>query len=276
MSPTLDAEFKHHGSSFLQLSLHVPTSAQRWSSSVKVPEGPRTVSLSLFKTNFTTDAGLEVAVDLELPDCVPAVPGLSMGFYTKSMLQGSGKLKTTDYELPRLEGSSRQNAVFALDAVKPHARIVELGIYCSMACDIMGPFKVLDLYGLVIRPRVEAAYACSVAELEIYRRSSGVNSEQRLRWAWRGSRDTRPVGFPWSDTTGPFSFFTIKADDKVLGQAHCLEYPLEPGDRLQGEDSVEFSVHGHLFGGGVVCSSLIAGFSEGEDYFVRKSKACTG
>ena len=188
-----------------------------------------------------------------------------MGFYTKSTTLGSGQLQIRDYRLSQLDGLRRQHTVLTLDMEEPNAHIVEFGIYCSLAGEFSGPIEVLDLYALVVRPRVEVEYTCSLTELEIYHRLSGENSEQRLRWAFHGSQDTWRPGLPWSDTTGPFSGFTIKMDDQILGQAHCLEFPLRPDDWLQeGKDKVEFLVQGHLFGGGAVFGSLTVGCPEGQ------------
>ena len=192
------------------------------------------------------------------------MPKLSAGFYTKSIRHKSGQLEISYYTLSRSDDVSRQNTVFALDKVKSSASIVEVGFCCAVTYDLDNPIDVLDLYGLVVRPRTEAIYTCSLADLEVYDRYCGENSEQRLKWTWYESTDTWPIGLPWSSTTGPFSVFTIKVNDKVLGQAHCLEFPLKPSDWLQdGKDAVTFSVQGHLFGGGEVSESLIARHAEG-------------
>ena len=261
--PILDAELRHEGSAFLRMNLNPPQASDHLEPEVDCYKAPRIARLCLFKSSFATDASLEVIADFKcLP---PAIPELTIGLYTKSVLEASGPIETSEHEPFYGEDLRRQIQGFVLDKTNPNARIVELGIYCNTASYAGSPRGVLDLYGLVIRPRIEPKYTCSLMEPELYHRTSGKNKEQRLRWAWRGSKDKWPVGLPWSKTTGPFSFFTIMMEGKVLGQAHCLEYPLRPHDWLRkGKSIFRFTVQGHLFGGGAVFSSLVAEYSEGE------------
>lgn len=244
------------------MSLSLPGDSEVLCSGADHRDAPKTARLCLFNTSFVSDPKLEVVLDLNYRSRRSKMRDLIMGFYTKSLLQYSEQLEITDYKLPDVEGFGRHEITFVLDKAKSTGRIVEVGIYCNLASGVNCPRELLDLYGLVIRPRIEAQYACSLVELEIYRRTSGKNSEQRLRWAWRGSKDTWPVGLPWSNTTGPFSVFTIMSEGKALGQTHCMEFALEPRHQIEGKDSFEFHVQGHLFGGGTVLTSMIAGYSE--------------
>ena len=223
------------------------------------------MSLPLFKTDLTTEDNLEVTIDLDLPIDMSATLERNPRFYTKSVRCNSSQLEFADYPLPRTRISQRRKEFIYLCKANRNARIVEVGICYNVAHEFRGSIALMDIYGLVIKPRPVSTFTCSLFGLELYHRSSGETREQRLRWTWRGSTEVWPDSLPWSDTTGPFSVFTITADGVRLGQAHCLEFPLRSSDWPQGPSKiVKFSVRGYLFGGGMVSGSLSARQQEGE------------
>lgn len=259
------ADLKQGDVTFLRLSVDKPESADLSYTPAEDDNGAKLVSIPLFKTDLTTEDYLEVTIDYDQPIEVSAMPEGNPRFYMKSIRCNSSQLEFAEYPLPRTQVSQRRQEIIYLYKVNRNARIVEVGICYNVANDFRGSITLMDLYGLVLKPRPVMKFTCSLFGLELYHRHSGETKEQRLRWTWQGSTDVWPDSLPWSDTTGPFSVFTIMADGVKLGQAHCLEFPLRPSDWPRRQTKVvNFSVHGYLFGGGVVSGFLSARQHEGE------------
>ena len=248
------AELQVDGSPFLHVDLIAPMISDLSYSNQDPHLSPTFASLCLFKLDLTTGSGLTAEVRFQ--PCPSALPKLVVGFYTKAILQDSTTVEDAEYELSCGENHELQSLSFAVDKTQPNARIVEIGLYCKLNPDCQQSGGVLDLYSLTIRPKLDARNNYRVDDIRICHRKSGSNSERRVAWTWKGSKDHWPAGLPWSDMTGPFSVFSVVAKGEELGQAHCSEFPLRPLDFEKiGAGAVDFEIKGHLFGGGEVFSA---------------------
>ena len=128
----------------------------------------------------------------------------------------------------------------------------EVGVYCKGNFDSSEPSLLVEIARLVIRkkPLSESAdHDFGLQNITIQDWGNGSHKHQRLMWKWRGSRSQWPIELPWSDITGPFSHFTVLSDKRVLGIAHCLEFPLLKEDFPSASEIGNFNVIGHSFGG---------------------------
>ena len=218
-----------------------------------------TLRLCLFKTDIATHSELEAAVSYKRSHSSGGT--LSMGFYTAFLPEDSDDIGYANYKISPDGSHKEQTKLFALDSMGRNARIVEFGIYSISILNTAHSSGLLALYNLRIRPRRAAGKIWSIRDLKMVQRRAGPNSERRLTWKWDGTKEHWPVDLPWSNTTGPFSVFTIMMGDEELGQAHCTEFPIRPGDHVcqsEGGASIDLTVKGRLFGGDWVSSSCVA------------------
>lgn len=74
----------------------------------------------------------------------------------------------------------------------------------------------------------------------IHRSSRGEGETQQLRLCWAHTSTSHPMdGMPYSNITGPFSYFTVYIDDLCLGRAYAAEHilPASLADRLTGREA---------------------------------------
>ena len=258
LHPTLHAQLICHVLPCLRISLNPPPTSVPFPTDGELSLLTPIARLCLFKVNLATD--LMLVAKAHFQRCSGMTHHLVVGFYTKAITADTQKGEETEYELFSGKTAVSYEAIFNLNAKKPNSRIVEIGLYCKSPHYAYAPQDILDLYNLVIKPAFSNRPEFVINDLEIYHRSSGNDSEQRLKWMWSGLKESWPTGLPWSELTGPFSHFTILAGGEELGQAHCQEFPLRRdcfGD--MGESDRNIGVIGHLFGGGEVSSALLAG-----------------
>ena len=242
------------GSPFLHIDLIAPTTSELLYNGHGHNDLPVSASICLFKLDLRTDIGLTAEIGFR--SCSSNPPNLMVGFYTKTILQDSRTVEDAEYELSYDDNYQVQDMTFTLHKTESNARLVELGLYCKSEAGLKASRGVLNLYRLTIKPVVDVQKTYCIEDIRTYHRTSGSNTERRLAWTWKGSRDHWLAGLPWSDTTGPFSVFSVMADGEECGQAHCSEFPLRPDDiKKKGDDAVMFAIKGRLFGGGEVSSA---------------------
>lgn len=230
---------------------------------INVPRGrpashPRTIRLCLCKLNMTCDDDIYAMIEM-------ASAQISIGFYAAYQEIDCGKLEYRHHATsPERPSASSVKAVtrymniteFRLQAPSTGYRLVEFGVFCQDCHFEESDLLLLTLRSLTIRSYDESDYSFCVSGVTISQSGTGDDVEAQLVWRWEGSRERWPDGIPWSATTGPFSHFTIFIDDKEVGIAHSLEFPLRDEDHeASGDEEVAVSVRGHLFGGGTINSA---------------------
>jgi hypothetical protein len=128
----------------------------------------------------------------------------------------------------------------------PGCRVQELGIFVMGVSTVAvgETVRLLEILGIRIVPHAvekEAALlTSSIDKIRFENRSEGESQHTRLCWDFHDT--TRPrrriEGMPYSEITGPFSYFRIRIDGLELGRAYALEHVLNKKviDRLAGRD----------------------------------------
>lgn len=209
---------RHEGRLRPLLSVSAASHDQDTTCKEKIPE----CDLPLFKLNMPADGSLRLSMRC---DC-----RLASSLY----LRFSSGIK-----LVPIEGTNHERYLQFTCAVAPeqisdaNVRLQELGVRIhsrdlrqSMDCD-------LRIYQICIVPyaSLDLKRSYSMENVQIEKRR-GDNHHWRLRWSYRSSigDDERSVlttpAIPYSQTTGPFSYFSIQIDGVDLGRAYALEHVL--------------------------------------------------
>ena len=172
-----------------------------------------------------------------------------------------------EYEYHEITYAGQVKAAFTTSSFvshKGHDRLSELGVYCRGAFDTPGLLPLIELRMLSIIPEAAKPDTSSfvVLDLKVVECGKAPYTQQRFTWTWQGSRVGWPDMVPWSDTTGPFSYFEITVNGKWLGRAYATEFPLagdEVGDSHRDrEGRLIGSVQGRFFGSFPSSQSQIA------------------
>ncbi|KAI4096159.1 MAG: hypothetical protein LQ344_001222 [Seirophora lacunosa] len=156
-----------------------------------------------------------------------------------------------------------QDTVVDLPIQQDNAMLVAIGIFVEGESDLSMPIALMEITRIVIRPKqaVTTDIGYGIANLHVKSCSHGTNVEKRIAWDWESVPQqhgkTWPEGMPWSRTTGPFSSFTVRIGDEIIGEAYCLEFPVRNEDLNVSGEMITISVAGHLFGGGLADSASI-------------------
>ena len=211
--------------------------------------------LCLLKLNMPADGTLEGIITAGEPTSLQA----NWGFYTVFTRPPSQGL---DYNYWSYGKFGRLgNISIALKSEHAHSRLVELGFYCKgLHSNNVGPLELCQILNITIRPRDPVPLVWNIIDIQVAEPANASTTQKRLTWAWRGMRDSKPFGLPWSKTTGPFSHFVVVCGSKELGRAYCNEFPLQQSDfedcEWEGED-VEVVINGVFFGGGKTSSGPV-------------------
>lgn len=217
--------------------------------------------LCLFKLNMPANGSLEANIRFKRgPSRVPAEVGLFTAYRSASssvIKYCHSRIRPGELDLDHL--------TFALNSDMSDSRLVELGFYSSGYIENPEPLILCQLLHITIKPRMEAPFPqWRIADPYVIERGDSANRHKRLVWTWHGldQSDITPVnGLPWSRTTGPFSFFIVRAQETELGQVYSMEFPLQEEDFGVGGQTecrnLEVVVEGVLFGGGLVSSKLV-------------------
>ncbi|KAL5466232.1 hypothetical protein PMIN06_000205 [Paraphaeosphaeria minitans] len=115
-----------------------------------------------------------------------------------------------------------------------YVRLQELGIRIKSPAFEKSKTPFLRIYDIRIAPRSypNLKDKSSVEKVKIERRAEGDTEHWRLRWTCTNTlgdeeRSTLATSeIPFSDITGPFSYFAIQIDGVDLGRAYALEHVL--------------------------------------------------
>ncbi|KAF2443645.1 glycoside hydrolase family 85 protein [Karstenula rhodostoma CBS 690.94] len=137
-------------------------------------------------------------------------------------------------------GSGLQPLITFQCAVEPdqtshgNIRLQELGVRVRSSGLQKPRDSFLKIYKIRIVPRtcLDLKQKCSIEDVQIEQRGEDDTEHWRLRWTYKNSLgdDDRSAlatsEIPYSDITGPFSYFAIQIDGVDLGRAYALEHVL--------------------------------------------------
>ena len=210
--------------------------------------------MCLFKLRMPADGSLEAVLQYSKPQ-VTRSP--KIGFFAAYQTANEGlEYRYSEISCELSIGSHRMS----LGHAEVGSCLVEFGFYCDRQPDIFHQ-ELLIIKRLVISPaHVLGDYDFDISNIRAAQRGKESCNERRLAWQWRGSYQTWPIWLPRSETTGPFSHFTILIERREVGKAYCLEFPVLPDD-LQSlgvsKEKVEVQIVGSLFGGEKIVSEIV-------------------
>ncbi|KAL8789645.1 MAG: hypothetical protein Q9213_001081 [Squamulea squamosa] len=221
---------------------------------------PRQVAkrLRLYKLDMPADGSLEATVEARNNT------RLQCGFYVAYGNPDGQPLEYTDHAMP-LPGLS-PGSFISFPIQNSKQRLVEFGVFLEGGPDQSQPMALLDINSIVIKPlkarEVEALETTfTIRDIRLVKKVRGSQTDKRNAWRWTKKTELQgqlwPVGMPWSQTTGPFSSFTVHVGrSKVIAEAFCTECSLKPEEVEALDENVGVQVVGNLFGGGHVRSTL--------------------
>jgi hypothetical protein len=121
--------------------------------------------------------------------------------------------------------------------------------------------RVIEITEMCLCPTNSHSVAYSIGNIRIESRGEGETRHKRLCWNISGEDENTDVdsGIPYSEVTGPFSYFTVQAGGFDLGKAYALEYVLSEAlvERLGKEDDVKVKILGVGFDGREICENWV-------------------
>jgi hypothetical protein len=121
--------------------------------------------------------------------------------------------------------------------------------------------RVIEITEMCLCPVSSPSVAYSIDNIRVEGRGEGETRHRRLCWNISGEDGNKDVdsGIPYSEVTGPFSYFTVQAGGFDLGKAYALEYVLSEAlvERLGEEDDVKVKISGVGFDGREICESWV-------------------
>ena len=208
--------------------------------------------LCLFKFNMPADGSLAATIRFK---CLQTSMDVASGVYMGYNIPDSEKLSYIHEEISSPLSDQSQDKTMIVSFPTADSRLVEFGVYCLGTIEDRKPLALCQISSLTIKPRNQADSFWSIDSVRVTERASSPDRDKRLAWKWSGSHDPDQAWLPWSETTGPFSYFDVMLGGKEIGRAYCTEFPIqsEDLDGCEGEE-VEVIVRGHLFGGSEIAS----------------------
>ncbi|KAL8718237.1 MAG: hypothetical protein Q9225_004595 [Loekoesia sp. 1 TL-2023] len=210
-------------------------------------------TLCLYKLGMPADGTLEATIEVQgslFED------GIASGIYLSYLDRASGDLTYTTWDL-----RPNEHVLGGIPIQYENRDLVELGAYMDNGYDRSTPEVLMEITRIVIKPKQATAPVYMILGLHIKGLGSQSQLQKRVAWSWetmaQEDQGTWPEGMPWSQTTGPFSSFTVYVGGKAIGDAYCLEFPLRNDDVEDLGDEVVINVVGHVFGAGEVNSPPI-------------------
>ncbi|KAF2640793.1 hypothetical protein P280DRAFT_399484 [Massarina eburnea CBS 473.64] len=127
-------------------------------------------------------------------------------------------------------------------------RLQELGIHLRAPHMGEEPRRLLEIQYIRIITHRHVTHDCTtIGNIRIVRRGDKDTEHWRLCWTYDDGNEakSRTFDIPYSDITGPFSYFLIKVDGVELGRVYALEYILPTALILDssGEPLAKVDVH---------------------------------
>ena len=200
--------------------------------------------IPLYSLNMPVADGLELEVTYRnLVIDTDAVPSLS--------------LKLSNHDQPRLlpvenAGVSTMRAKIGPQAYTDEGGdLQELGIHLT-GFSGEGTFPILEIYSISITPfhcdKVPPVHR--ISDVHLQHQGEGENKHVRLCWKFTDSTEDRMTGIPYSQLTGPFSYFLVNVNGTQLGRMYTLQKIVtEEMEKTFAEKEVEVEIIGVGFVG---------------------------
>ncbi|KAL8773902.1 MAG: hypothetical protein Q9209_001332 [Squamulea sp. 1 TL-2023] len=222
------------------------------------PPRPVVKRLRLYRLDMPANGSLEATVEAKNNT------RLRCGFYVAYGNPNGQSLEYTDHAMS-LPGLSL-GSLISFPIQNSKQRLVEFGVFLEGGPDQSQPMTLLEISSIVIKPlkarEVEALEkAFTIEDIRLVEVVKESQKDKRIAWRWTRKTGLQgqvwPAGMPWSQTTGPFSSFTVHlGSGKVIIEAFCTEFTPKPEEIEALDEKFVVQVIGNLFGGGHVRSAL--------------------
>ncbi|KAL8922762.1 MAG: hypothetical protein Q9172_003439 [Xanthocarpia lactea] len=219
--------------------------------------------LCLYELNMPADDSLEATIEARI---MRHDTQIRTGFYLAYQVPGEQRLEHAHYTMS--PPMFRLEPLIKLPIHMSNRRLVELGAFVESGPEHSLPIALLEIDSIVIKPRkamtledLEAAF--TIEDIRQVKEVKESQVEKRIAWRWATKPGQReqvwPVEMPWSQTTGPFSSFTVHVGGgKTIIKAFSTQFSFKPKEIEDLDETVVVQVVGNLFGGGHVRSALFS------------------
>jgi hypothetical protein len=194
-------------------------------------------------------AGRSLKLKIVFQRCL-TVSYVSIAFYIK--------LDSGQQHLSCPESEGVQSIEYTLqeeDTPYESNRLQELGVYVRAPHMNLPPTRVLEVREISIIPLSTSDISgnCSIDVVHFEHRNDSENGHWRLLWTFSDEREEKrkASGIPYSDITGPFSYFLVEIDGLSVGRVYALETILSDHlmNLLKSHKEMEVTVTGVGFDG---------------------------
>ena len=138
-------------------------------------------------------------------------------------------------------------------------RIEEIGFHLDAPAFSEEVVRVVEVVEICIAPLNSASIAYTIDSIHIERRGDGETRHKRLCWTYSYERIDEAVNdsIPFSEITGPFSYFVLAVNELQLGRAYAFEYILNEAllEKLGEGETLEVKITGVGFDGRKITES---------------------
>jgi hypothetical protein len=154
----------------------------------------------------------------------------------------------------------------------PNTRLTAISIRCSFgwsARRFIPPSsqRLIKFKQLSILPSTYVVSTPQIFNIHSISQGDPPNKHKRIAWDWKAScyAETKVGSVPWSQTTGPFSYFRVTVNGSYLGEACATQFVLRDEDiekfsethddverQALEEVMVSVDIEGLLFSGGSI------------------------
>lgn len=153
------------------------------------------------------------------------------------------------------EACSRVEVTKMLDCTDTHARLTGIHVCVTnkdSQAEIEPSFTAMEILEIRIVRQGTASPYCTIADMRF-------GDNDRLSWSLKSEHENTSAddcSLPYSNITGPFSYFKIYVNEDLIGRAYALEYLLDAAmaTRLNNEKESIIKVYGVGFDGKVLSS----------------------
>jgi hypothetical protein len=133
----------------------------------------------------------------------------------------------------------------------PNVRVDELGVHIDGSCGGEETIALLEIYSISIVPQHSQILGMhTIHGIRLERCCIGEKKHIRLHWEYTDNTTVRVHDLPYSQITGPFSYFIVRLGGMRVGSAYALECIIDEGfvEMLESEE-VEAEITGVGFDG---------------------------
>jgi hypothetical protein len=191
---------------------------------------------------------------------MPADGSLLISFTFTNLLRASGACVflylriSTGIKILRCDGKTSIDAsVHHRDILEKPSRLQEIGVHLQAPQLGEELQRIMQIQDIRIRPKANLAvpHETTLRDVRVVKRGEGEREHWRLCWTFvEDKTNARTLGIPYSDVTGPFSYFFIRLDGLEIGRAYALEDLLPTALMKElGDGEVDVEIVGMGFDG---------------------------